>query len=325
MTTKNKLLGLFEENKGIYFSGEEIAKKLCVSRAAVWKAVKSLRDEGYDIDAVTNKGYCLSVNTDILSVQGIQKYLKQEYKNMDINVIPVIGSTNDLVREKANEGYDEGYIAIANEQTKGRGRYGRKFFSPSGTGLYMSILLRPKNYSASEAVKVTMIAAVALCEAIEEVSDEKAEIKWVNDVFINGKKICGILTEASYGLESGVLDYAVVGVGINVYRPEGGFTGEIEQIAGAIFDTTRDDLKNHLSASFINNFMRYYLLQKDEFVEEYRRRSFVVGKKVMVIMGDNKREALVKGVDKDCRLIVKYDDGEEECLSYGEISIKVNN
>lgn len=325
MTTKDKLLGLFEENKGIYFSGEEIAKKLCVSRAAVWKAVKSLRDEGYDIDAVTNKGYCLSVNTDILSVQGIQKYLKQEYKNMDINVIPVIGSTNDLVREKANEGYDEGYIAIANEQTKGRGRYGRKFFSPSGTGLYMSILLRPKNYSASEAVKVTMIAAVALCEAIEEVSDEKAEIKWVNDVFINGKKICGILTEASYGLESGVLDYAVVGVGINVYRPEGGFTEEIEQIAGAIFDTTRDDLKNHLSAGFINKFMRYYLLQNDEFVEEYRRRSFVVGKKVMVIMGDNKREALVKGVDKDCRLIVKYDDGEEECLSYGEISIKANN
>lgn len=325
MTTKDKLLGLFEENKGIYFSGEEIAKKLCVSRAAVWKAVKSLRDEGYDIDAVTNKGYCLSVNTDILSVQGIQKYLKQEYKNMDINVIPVIGSTNDLVREKANEGYDEGYIAIANEQTKGRGRYGRKFFSPSGTGLYMSILLRPKNYSASEAVKVTMIAAVALCEAIEEVSDEKAEIKWVNDVFINGKKICGILTEASYGLESGVLDYAVVGVGINVYRPEGGFTEEIEQIAGAIFDTTRDDLKNHLSAGFINKFMRYYLLQNDEFVEEYRRRSFVVGKKVMVIMGDNKREALVKGVDKDCCLIVKYDDGEEECLSYGEISIKANN
>ncbi len=325
MTTKDKLLGLFEENKGIYFSGEEIAKKLCVSRAAVWKAVKSLRDDGYDIDAVTNKGYCLSVNTDILSVQGIQKYLKQEYKNMDINVIPVIGSTNDLVREKANEGYDEGYIAIANEQTKGRGRYGRKFFSPSGTGLYMSILLRPKNYSASEAVKVTMIAAVALCEAIEEVSDEKAEIKWVNDVFINGKKICGILTEASYGLESGVLDYAVVGVGINVYRPEGGFTEEIEQIAGAIFDTTRDDLKNHLSAGFINKFMRYYLLQNDEFVEEYRRRSFVVGKKVMVIMGDNKREALVKGVDKDCRLIVKYDDGEEECLSYGEISIKANN
>ena len=135
MTTKDKLLGLFEENKGIYFSGEEIAGKLCVSRAAVWKAVKSLRDEGYVIDAVTNKGYCLSTNTDILSPQGIQKYIKQEYKNMDINVIPVIGSTNDLVREKANEGYDEGYVVISNEQTKGRGRYGRKFFSPSGTGL----------------------------------------------------------------------------------------------------------------------------------------------------------------------------------------------
>lgn len=323
MTTKDKLLGLFEENKGIYFSGEEIAGKLCVSRAAVWKAVKSLRDEGYVIDAVTNKGYCLSTNTDILSPQGIQKYLKQEYKNMDINVIPVIGSTNDLVREKANEGYDEGYVVISNEQTKGRGRYGRKFFSPSGTGLYMSLLLRPKNYSASEAVKVTMIAAVAMCEAIEEVSDEKAEIKWVNDIFIKDKKVCGILTEASYGLENGVLDYAVVGVGINVYRPEGGFPEEIEQTAGAIFNNTQDDLKNHLSASFINNFMRYYLLQNDEFVEEYRNRSFVVGKKVMVIMGDNKREALVQGVDDECRLIVEYDDGKTESLSYGEISIKV--
>ena len=323
MTTKDKLLGLFEENKGIYFSGEEIAKKLCVSRAAVWKAVKNLRDEGYVIDAVTNKGYCLSTNTDILSPQGIQKYIKQEYKNMDINVIPVIGSTNDLVREKANEGYDEGYVVISNEQTKGRGRYGRKFFSPSGTGLYMSILLRPKNYSASEAVKVTMIAAVALCEAIEEVSDEKAEIKWVNDIFIKGKKVCGILTEASYGLENGVLDYAVVGVGINVYCPEGGFPEEIEQTAGAIFNNTQDDLKNHLSASFINNFMRYYRLQNDEFVEEYRKRSFVVGKKVIVIMGDNKREAFVKAVDDDCRLIVEYDDGKTECLSYGEISIKV--
>ena len=124
-------------------------------------------------------------------------------------------------------------------------------------------------------------------------------------------------------MENGVLDYAVVGVGINVYRPEGGFPEEIKQTAGAIFNTAQDDLKNHLSASFINNFMRYYMLQNDEFVEEYRKRSFVVGKKVIVIMGDEKREALVKGVDDDCRLIVEYDDGKIECLSYGEISIKV--
>ena len=124
-------------------------------------------------------------------------------------------------------------------------------------------------------------------------------------------------------MENGVLDYAVVGVGINVYRPEGGFPEEIKQTAGAIFDNTQDDLKNHLSASFIDSFMKHYLLQNDEFVEEYRKRSFVVGKKVIVIMGEDKREALVKGVDDDCRLIVEYDDGKIECLSYGEISIKV--
>lgn len=324
MTTKERLLELFESNKGNYLSGEEIARKLCVSRAAVWKAVKSLRNEGYAIDAVTNKGYCLSVKTDILSPQGIQKYLETEYRNLDVSVLLTVDSTNALVREKANSGLAEGYTVIANEQTAGRGRYGRKFFSPNGTGVYLSLLLRPFHYSAGQAVRITTIAAVAMCEAIEETAGEKAQIKWVNDIYVRGKKVCGILTEASFGLESGLLEYAVLGVGLNVYRPQEGFPGELGEIAGSVFDSTQDDMKNRLAAAFLNRFMRYYKAQDQSvYIEKYRSYSMAVGRQVTVISGKQTRSAYAYGIDDECRLQVKYDTGETESLSYGEITIKL--
>lgn len=322
MTIKEKLLELFESNKGRYFSGEEIAQKLCVSRAAVWKAVNSLRNAGYEIDAVTNKGYCLSAKTDILSSQGIQKYLNSQCRNMELTVLPTVCSTNAMMREKAESGAPQGCAVISNEQTQGRGRYGRNFFSPQGTGIYMSLLLRPSNYSASQAVRITTMAAVAMCEAIEEVSDEQAQIKWVNDIFVKGKKVCGILTEASFGLESGTLEYAVLGVGINVYYPKEGFPEELRQTAGAVFECTQDDVKNKLTAAFLNGFMEFYQAQDQSgYVRKYRERSLAVGKHISVIFADQARNAVVYGVDEECRLLVRYDDGQTERLSYGEIKI----
>lgn len=324
MTTKERLLELFEANKGVYFSGEEIAKKLCVSRAAVWKAVVSLRNEGYQIDAVTNKGYCLSIGTDILSPQGIQKYLNPEDTNLDIVVVPVTSSTNILVKEKASQGGAEGFTVIANEQTAGRGRRGRTFFSPCGTGLYMSILLKPTNYSASQAVRITTMAAVAACEAIEEVSDAKAEIKWVNDIFIDGKKVCGILTEGSFDLESGMLDYAVLGVGINVYQPSGEVPEELKEVVGSVFEKPQNDMKNRLAAAFLNRFMRYYHAQNyADYIEKYRSRSLAVGRQVQVISANQTRAAFAYGVNDACELLVRYEDGTCESLSSGEISIRV--
>ncbi|MGN0335779.1 MAG: biotin--[acetyl-CoA-carboxylase] ligase [Lachnospiraceae bacterium] len=324
MTTKEKLLELFESNKGMFFSGEELAGKLGVSRAAVWKAVKSLREDGYEIEAATNRGYSLSLKTDILSPQGIRKYLNPELENMDIVVLPTAGSTNEVVREKANSGIPEGYLIITNEQTRGRGRCGRDFFSPYGTGIYMSLLLRPHQYSARQAVRITTMAAVAMCEAIEEVSGEKAEIKWVNDIYVKGKKVCGILTEASFGLESGVLEYAVLGAGLNIYRPRGGFPGELEETAGAVFDRTGDDVKNRLAAVFLNRFMKYYSTRdQTSYAEEYRRRSLAIGREVNVIFQNQSRRAFVHGIDDECRLFVEYDDGEKETLSCGEISIRL--
>lgn len=322
MTTKEKVLELFEKNKGIYFSGEELAKQLNVSRASVWKAVTGLRKDGYAIDAVTNKGYCLSERGDILSAQGIMKYLPSEYQNMDIRVERETESTNAAVREYAEQGMQEGFLLVAGEQTKGRGRYGRTFFSPQGTGVYFSLLLRPKGVLAQQGTGLTAMAAVAMCEAVKELSGKPTGIKWVNDIYVNGKKVCGILTEASMGLESGSLDYVILGVGVNVYPPETGFPESLIDKAGVVFDEMQDDMKNRLIALFLENFGAYYLKQSEKsYIEKYKEYSLVTGKQIQVLSEYGKREAYVLGIDDDCRLLVEYENGERATLSCGEISI----
>ena len=235
MGTKEKLLALFEADKGKFFSGEELAARLAVSRTAVWKAVNSLRKEGYEIQAVRNKGYSLSVSTDILSIQGVEKYLNPEHSYIELEILPDIGSTNDYLREKAAQGKGEGYAVVAGAQTRGKGRTGRSFYSPADTGIYLSLLLRPKDCGPAQAVKFTTMAAVAACEAIEKVSHRSPQIKWVNDIYIDGKKVSGILTEASVSLENGSLEYVLLGIGINVYPPEKGFPQELRETAGSVF------------------------------------------------------------------------------------------
>lgn len=324
LSTKEQLLTLFENNKGTYLSGEEIAEKLSISRSAVWKAVNSLRNEGYSIDAVTNKGYSLSVKTDILSVQGIQKYLKPNCSNLNIEVLPSLDSTNNFAREKAVLGMPEGYVVIANTQTNGKGRKGREFFSPSNTGIYMSLVLRPSYCSLKQATKLTTMAAVAVCEAIEIVSNEKGQIKWVNDVYVKGKKVCGILTEASLGLEDNFLEYAIIGIGVNVSLPIDGFPKEIQNIAGAVFENAQNDGKNRIAAEILNRFMSYYTaLPKVNYIEEYRSRNFVIGKEILVNLSDKQKKAVALDIDDEFHLIVKYDNNKTETLSSGEISIRV--
>ena len=218
MRTREKLLDFFEENKGNYFSGEELAARLSVSRTAIWKAVNSLRKDGYEIDAIPNRGYCLSTDTDILSAQGVRKYLEPVCGPIKLEILTSTESTNDYLRGKALEGYKEGLTVIAGEQTGGRGRTGRSFYSPADTGIYMSLLLNPENCSPAKAVKFTTMAAVAACQAIEKVSQKKTQIKWVNDIYIEGKKVSGILTEGAVSLEKGTLEYVILGMGLNVAR-----------------------------------------------------------------------------------------------------------
>lgn len=318
--TKSQILDLLSANKGQFFSGEELASTLNVSRNAVWKAVTSLRLEGYSIEAIKNKGYALSADTDVISVNGIKDNLKFD---LPIEVYKEVTSTNTLIREAATAGASEGLTIIANKQTKGRGRIGRTFHSPADTGIYMSILLRPKCLKPEDAVKITTLAAVAACEAIEEVSGKNAAIKWVNDIFMNGLKVCGILTEGAMSLENGNLDYAILGIGFNAYEPEGGFEDDIKGIAGSIFDKKQADAKNKLIASFLNKFMEGYLTDNlNNYVERYKEKSFVIGLDVNVISPISTRPARAIDIDEQCRLVVEFEDGTIEHLASGEISVR---
>ena len=323
MGTKEKLLALFEADKGKFFSGDELAARLAVSRTAVWKAVNSLRKEGYEIQAVQNKGYSLSVSTDILSIQGVEKYLNPEHSYIELEILPDIGSTNDYLREKAAQGKGEGYAVVAGAQTRGKGRTGRSFYSPADTGIYLSLLLRPKDCGPAQAVKFTTMAAVAACEAIEKVSHRSPQIKWVNDIYIDGKKVSGILTEASVSLENGSLEYVLLGIGINVYPPEKGFPQELRETAGSVFQERKSDGKNQLAAGFLNRLMDIYTKEETgEYAEEYRKRSMVLGKRIQILTPEGEKGARALEIDKDCRLLVEYEDGNRELLRAGEIRIR---
>ncbi len=324
MTVKEQILEIFERDRGTVYSGGELALRLGVSRNAVWKAVRQLEAEGWQFDAVSGRGYCLRKDSDVLSVQGITRCLGGAADGLDIRVYRSITSTNTVLKDMAAEGASEGTVLVAAEQTAGRGRMNRQFYSPSGTGLYLSVLLRPR-MKAQEALFLTTAAAVAVARTVEEVAGRETGIKWVNDVFLDGRKICGILTEASFDMESGALEYAICGIGVNVTPPEGGFPDAIKDIAGAVFTDAAPptDAKNRIAAGIVAHFMEYYRdLSRRPFFDEYVRRSVVVGKDVLVLGKDEPRKARALAIDESCRLLVRYEDGSEGLLSSGEVSIR---
>ena len=231
--TKEDLLTLLWQNADAYISGEELARRLSVSRTAVWKAIGQLREAGYNIESVSNRGYRLLSESDVLSEEGIRRHLK--HQELELQVYKTITSTNTVLKALAAEGAPAGLALIAGEQTAGRGRMGRSFYSPADSGLYLSLLLRP-NVSAVEATRLTACAAVAVAETIEELSGRPAQIKWVNDIFVDGRKVCGILTEASVDCENGMMHYVIIGLGVNTRVPAGDFPEELKGIAGAAFD-----------------------------------------------------------------------------------------
>lgn len=260
---------------------------------------------------------------DIISAEKISFILNDELKkSVCVEVVEKTESTNSLVRSRAEEGEGEGLVIIAGEQTNGRGRMGRSFFSPGDTGVYMSLLLRPK-IKPSDAVLITTAAAVSVCEAFEKLGVKKPQIKWVNDIFVNNKKVCGILTEASFGADINTLDYAVLGVGVNMYEPENSFPEEIKDIAGAVFSRKSEDLRNKFVAYFINSFFDCYEnLESKKHCTSYAERCFVIGKDINVISGDSIKPAKALSVDENCGLLVRFDNGETAVLNSGEISIR---
>ncbi|MBQ9030392.1 MAG: biotin--[Parasporobacterium sp.] len=332
MNTKDRLIGLLEEHDGEFLSGNEIAAEAGITRAGIWKCIKQLEEEGYQIEAVRNRGYRLGPANDAVSKLPVLKYL-EAYQQKSGETLPFTGdrlevqksvtSTNDVLKERASH-LPGWYTVIAGNQTRGKGRRTRSFFSPPETGVYLSVLIKLP-LPAETATRITTAAAVAACRAIEETTQAIPQIKWVNDVFVKGKKVCGILTEASISMESGGLEWAIMGIGFNVYEPEGGFPEELAGIAGAISEVRVRDLRSRIAAAFLIHFYQLCLdLTGASVAAEYRKRSFLPGKRINVIKGEQERPATAEEIDDECHLVVRYDDGTREVLSSGEVSIRMD-
>ncbi len=321
MKLKEKILHLLKEKQSEYISGEEMALSFNVSRNAIWKAINSLREEGYKISAVSNKGYILDNNNiGIFNGDEIRSYLKSGYK---IEYLKEVTSTNDVAMDYGKNGFSEDIIIVADYQKAGRGRKGREFYSPKNSGAYFSLLLHPDIY-ISNALYITAAAASAVTGAFKELYNIDTQIKWVNDIYYNNKKICGILTEAHFDMESGVIDYAALGIGINIFEPEEGFHENIKNIAGATFkrDKFNNNIRCQLVAKVIDTFSSYYQdLSNKSFLEEYKNRSLLIGKNITIEKNGINKKANVKGIDDNCRLQVVYENGQTETLQSGEISL----
>lgn len=260
---------------------------------------------------------------DIINSQKIFEHLNSNLKKkINFKILDKATSTNTLVREFASEN-KEGLVIIAGEQTAGRGRMGRSFFSPGDSGVYMSLLLKPE-IQPEDAVQITTAAAVSVCKALESLGISDSKIKWVNDIYIGNKKVCGILTESSFNSESKTLDFAILGVGINIYESQEGFPDEIKDIAGSVFSERRENLRNKFIAEFLNAFFGYYnTLSIKNHLKEYKEKSFVLGKEITIIQGEKIRNGKAVDIDENCNLVVELPDGKTEKLCSGEISVRV--
>lgn len=262
---------------------------------------------------------------DILSKEGITALLTDEMKpKIKIDIRECVGSTNDELKALALKEEAEGYVLLSRCQTSGKGRLGRSFFSPHSTGVYMSLLLRPA-CRPQEAVLITTAAAVCVCRALEKAGAGNPQIKWVNDIFLNGRKVCGILTEAGFGSGGSRLDYAVLGVGLNMYAPKDDFPVSLQSVAGAAFSVEEESRSNRFVAEFLNEFFEVYSeLSHRKYIEEYRKRCFVLGQKINIVSGSSTTPAMAIDVDENCNLVAETENGERIVLGTGEISVRMN-
>ncbi len=319
MGIKERTLELLKSGETV--SGGQLARELGVSRNAVWKAVNGLRRDGYAIDAGTNRGYRLTSAPDLLSETEIRRWLTAKEFGRQIEIHDRLDSTNNRAKALAAAGAPHGTTVIADSQSGGRGRLGRSFFSPGHSGVYMTCVLRPE-CAPEKAGLLTSLAAVAAARAVEKVSGAEVKIKWVNDLYLGDRKICGILSEAGLDMEAGRLEYAVVGIGINVKRMA--FPPELRETATSVGNETGGDPdRNRLIAEILNGLEALYgTLETGAFLQESRERSNVIGRNVTVIEGGRTYPARALDIDSQGRLVIETENGTS-CLNYGEVSLRI--
>lgn len=254
-----------------------------------------------------------------MNIEEIKKYLNND--KYSFYVYDTVSSTNTLLKEMAKKGAEKFTVIAANHQTNGRGRKDRSFFSPKNTGLYFSLLVKP-DIPPEKALYLTTCASVCCARAIEDISNEKALIKWVNDVYVKGRKVCGILTEASLSSPD-KLDYAVIGIGVNVFMPEDNFPEDIQNKAGSIFtEEGPDEIRCKILSYILNYFDVYFskLIEKP-FLDEYKIRSMITGKDIEILGRQQNNLARAIEINDDFSLKVSYPNGDIEDLSSGDVSI----
>lgn len=322
MGIKDQLLDILEHNRENYISGQELADGLNVSRNAIWKNIKKLQEEGHNIIAINNRGYKLDKKSDKITKQGIYMYLLPQYQKFKIEVFDTVDSTNNLGKKLISSGNRDETIIISNEQTKGRGRMGREFYSPADTGVYMSFVLFP-NRHVSDMGTLTTKVCVAVCRVIEDIKGCKAEIKWVNDIFVDKKKVCGILTEAVTDFESGTVEAVVIGIGLNVNTQSSDFPEELSLVAGSI--NPENISRNTIVARMINEVVAVYN-DRDEksLMDEYRERCFLLGKGINYFINGINFVGKVIDINDQGNLVIEKEDGQIDVLNSGEVTLNGN-
>ena len=346
MTTKEKVLKMLVDAKGQAVSGEKLAAECGVSRAAVWKAVNALREAGNSIEGTTNGGYILS-DDDVFTPELFSETFFTHYPDFSdchIECFKEIDSTNTYAKRilaecgnlrdadgnltEAGRKYHRAII-IAESQSAGRGRLGRTFVSPQKTGIYISVIYAPKGGITNPA-RLTACAAVAICRAIKNYNPQ---IKWINDIFVCSKKVCGILAEGVANFESGMIESAVIGIGINIKKNKTAFNGELADVAGTLEDASdikisRTQVASEIAGQVLEIFEEDASSEAAHkaIIKEYKEASFLLGKELTVfpLIGDKKSsyKATATDIDENAGLIVTLPDGTKKVLNSGEVTLR---
>ena len=325
--SRQTVLALLRQREGEYLSGEELSRQLGLSRTAVWKAVDALRKEGYTIEARTGLGYRLSGAPDALTETEIRRFLgPTEHVGRELRCFDEIDSTNNYAKQLAAAGGTDGTVVVANCQTSGRGRMDRSFQSPRDKGIYLTVLLRP-DLPTERLMPVTALAGVAVCRAVEQVCGVRPGLKWPNDPVLDGRKLCGILTELSVEAETGRLQYLVLGIGINVLHTAEDFSPDVAAMATSLaMELGRPVSRPALAAALIGELDKLYTSLRagdlSDYLAEYRRDCVNLGKTVQLLSPAGRETVTAVGIDPEFGLVVRRPDGTEKTVRSGEVSVR---
>ncbi|HWQ29354.1 MAG TPA: biotin--[acetyl-CoA-carboxylase] ligase [Negativicutes bacterium] len=322
---KNKILEQLKSSNGQPISGEEISKRLGISRTAVWKHIKTLRSEGYNIESQTKNGYRLTGSPDRLTINELEPLLQTGFVGRNVIYLETVDSTNTYAKRLAEGAFRDGTVVVAEEQDAGRGRLGRHWVSPAGKGIWMTLLLKP-DILPTDAPKLTIVAVCSVARALHACCGLEAGIKWPNDIVANGRKLCGILTEMS--AEEDEIKYVVVGIGINANLGSADFGPEVSAIATSVSMETGVEVPRKLiAAALLNEFEKAYT----EFVKEgsiafllpeYRERSAVIGREVRIISRKGETTGEAVDINEEGQLLVRLQDGSIREIMSGEVSVR---